>query len=161
MNQGFEEAAFTSNFIAANRVAALLGGDKVLTRSPAGPLETHDLLARGLPGEALTYLIDHLAVLQRTVSLERAIGISLRTFQRHRDAPEKALSADQSGRAWKFAEILVQATDVFGSQKEAELWLERPAIGLEQRRPIDLLATPAGVDLVETFLGRLKYGVYT
>jgi putative toxin-antitoxin system antitoxin component (TIGR02293 family) len=161
VNQGFEEAASTGSFIAANRVAALLGGDKVLTRSPAGPLETHDLLARGLPGEALTYLIDHLAVLQRTASLEKAIGISLRTFQRRRDAPEKALSADQSGRAWKFAEILAQAMDVFGSQEEAELWLERPAIGLEQRRPIDLLATPTGVELVETFLGRLKYGVYT
>ncbi len=161
MNQGFEEAASTGDFIAANRVAALLGGDKVLARSPTGPLETHDLLARGLPGEALTYLIDHLAVLQRTASLEKAIGISLRTFQRRRDAPEKALSADQSGRAWKFAEILAQAMDVFGSQEEAELWLERPAIGLEQRRPIDLLATPTGVELVETFLGRLKYGVYT
>ena len=29
------------------------------------------------------------------------------------------------------------------------------------RRPIDLLSTPAGVKLVEEFLGRLKYGVYT
>ncbi len=161
MNQRFEEAASVDDFIAANRVAALLGGNRVLARWPKGPLETHDLLAQGLPGEALTYLIDHLVVLQRTASLEKAIGISLRTFQRRKDAPEKALSADQSGRAWKFAEILVHATDVFGSQEEAELWLDRPATGLEQRRPIDLLATPAGVELVETFLGRLKYGVYT
>ncbi|TIY10108.1 MAG: DUF2384 domain-containing protein, partial [Mesorhizobium sp.] len=39
-------------------------------------------------------------------------------------------------------------------------WLERPAIGLDQRRPIDLLATPAGVELVEDYLERLEYGVY-
>jgi putative toxin-antitoxin system antitoxin component (TIGR02293 family) len=60
-----------------------------------------------------------------------------------------------------FAEILAKATAVFGSQAEAERWLERPAIGLEQRRLIDLLTTPAGVRIVEEFLGRLEYGVYT
>jgi putative toxin-antitoxin system antitoxin component (TIGR02293 family) len=60
-----------------------------------------------------------------------------------------------------FSEILVKATAVLGSQEEAERWLERPAIGLEQRRPIDLLATPAGVRLVEELLGRIEYGVYT
>jgi uncharacterized protein (DUF2384 family) len=31
---------------------------------------------------------------------------------------------------------------------------------LNQRRPIDLLATTAGVELVEEFLERLEYGVY-
>jgi len=35
------------------------------------------------------------------------------------------------------------------------------ATGLDQRRPIDLLTTPAGVELVEDFLGRIEYGVYT
>jgi putative toxin-antitoxin system antitoxin component (TIGR02293 family) len=39
--------------------------------------------------------------------------------------------------------------------------MERPAIGLDQRRPIDLLTTPAGAELVETFLERLEYGVYS
>jgi putative toxin-antitoxin system antitoxin component (TIGR02293 family) len=59
------------------------------------------------------------------------------------------------------AEILAKATKVFGSRDEAEQWLGRPVTGLDQRRPIDLRATPAGVRLVEDFLGRLEYGVYT
>jgi putative toxin-antitoxin system antitoxin component (TIGR02293 family) len=86
--------------------------------------------------------------------------MSLRTYQRHRDAPAKPLNKEQSGRTWKFAEILALATAVFGSQEEAEQWLERPATGLNQRRPIDLLETPAGVELVESFLRRIEYGVY-
>lgn len=49
---------------------------------------------------------------------------------------------------------------MFGSQEEAEQWLERPALGLDQRRPIDLLATPAGIELVEEDLTRLAHGVY-
>ena len=31
---------------------------------------------------------------------------------------------------------------------------------LDQRRPIDLLATSAGTQIVEDFLQRLEYGVY-
>ena len=49
---------------------------------------------------------------------------------------------------------------MFGSQDEAEQWLDRPAMGLDRRRPINLLATPAGVELVEQHLTRLEYGVY-
>lgn len=50
---------------------------------------------------------------------------------------------------------------MLGSQQEAKAWLERPAIGLNQRRTIDLLAMPAGAEIVETFLKRIEYGVYT
>ncbi len=143
------------------QIVALLGGSRVLPHPLSGPLDAHEMLLQGLPGQALTHLVDSLVVLRRTASLEKAVGISLRTFQRRRDAPAKPLSQEQSGRAWKFAEILARATALLGSQEEAEGWLERPAIGLDQRRPIDLLATPAGVQLVENFLQRLEYGVYT
>jgi putative toxin-antitoxin system antitoxin component (TIGR02293 family) len=59
------------------------------------------------------------------------------------------------------AEILAKAAELFGSQEEARLWLERPAIGLDPCRPIDLLQTPAGRAVVDDFLTRLEFGVYT
>jgi putative toxin-antitoxin system antitoxin component (TIGR02293 family) len=74
--------------------------------------------------------------------------------------PSHSARSRAGGRAWKFAGILAKATDVLGKQGEAEQSLERPAIGLNQRRPIDLLGTPAGVELVEDHLQRLEYGVY-
>jgi putative toxin-antitoxin system antitoxin component (TIGR02293 family) len=61
----------------------------------------------------------------------------------------------------KFATILAKATEVFGSQEAAKRWLIEPAIGLDRKRPIDLLSTPTGAEMVEKFLGRLEYGVYT
>ena len=67
----------------------------------------------------------------------------------------------KAGALESFAEILTKATRVFGSQDEAERWLKRPAIGLDQKRPVDLLTTPAGVKLVEDHLERLEYDVYT
>jgi putative toxin-antitoxin system antitoxin component (TIGR02293 family) len=142
------------------RVAALLGGTRVLRHRLRTALDVHEALATGLPGAALTHLIDNLVSLHDPASIERAVGISRRTFQRRRIAPKKPLSQEQSGRTWTFAEILAKATAVLGSQEAAEQWLERPAIGLERRRPIDLLATPAGVRLVEEHLGRIEYGVY-
>jgi putative toxin-antitoxin system antitoxin component (TIGR02293 family) len=142
------------------KVAALLGGARVLSRRLTSALDAHELLLSGLPASALDYLVGNLVVIGKNESLEKAVGMSLRTWQRRKDAPSKPLSQEQSGRAWKFAEILAKATDVFGSQSEAEQWLERPAIGLDQRRPIDLLGTPAGVELVEDYLERLEYGVY-
>ncbi len=141
------------------QVADLLGGTRVIRRKLSGPLDAHELLVKGLPGKALNALIDKLAI-QKSGALERALGMSLRTVQRHKDAPSKPLSQEQSGRIWKFAEILAKATAVLGSQEEAEKWLDSPAIGLNQRRPIDLLGTPAGIELVEDFLERLEYGVY-
>ena len=123
-------------------------------------LDAHELLHRGLPRGALTSLIENLHAIHADEASE-ALGVSLRTLQRHKAAPVERLDVPQSGRAWKFAEILARATRVFGSQDEAEQWLKRPAIGLDQQRPIDLLTTPAGVKLVEDYLGRIEYSVYT
>lgn len=161
MEHGVAEAPINWEISAPSDAARLLGGERVIGPAPADAMETHDLLVQGLPGEALNHIVGHLTVLQPTASLEKAIGISLRTFQRRKDEPCKPLSQDQSGRTWKFAEILGWATRVFGTQEAAERWLDRPAIGLNRRRPLDLLATPKGVELVEQFLGRIEHGVYT
>ncbi len=143
-------------------VVDILGGPKILKWRLKGPLDAHELLLRGLPGAALTYLVDRLALSSRP----RFTGTRRRwhkprcTFQRRKADPTGLLNQEQSGRTWKFAEILAKATAVLGSRAEAEQWLERPAIGLDQRRPIDLLATTAGVEIVENHLERIEYGVY-
>ena len=71
------------------------------------------------------------------------------------------MSIEQAGRTWQFTEILAHATKVLGSQGAAEHWLKRPAVGLNQNSPIDLLATPAGTRMVNDYLTRIEYGVYT
>jgi len=144
------------------RVAELLGGRRTLRKYPQNPLEAHEMLLRGLPTKALTCLVENLVVLRWDTAFEKAVGMSQRTYQRHTAATAaKPLNPEQTARTWKLAEIVAKATDVLGSREEAEQWLERPAIGLDQRRPIDLLATPAGVEMVESLLERLDYGVYT
>lgn len=144
------------------RTADLLGGFGAAVQETYSPYAVHDALLNGLPGSALRNLLDSLRVLPRSGKrLESAMGVSLRTIQRKKGDAAQRLSAEQAGRAWQFAEILARATELLGSQDAAERWLERPAIGLDRRSPIDLLATPAGTKMVDDYLNRLEYGVYT
>ncbi|HYC03805.1 MAG TPA: antitoxin Xre/MbcA/ParS toxin-binding domain-containing protein [Azospirillaceae bacterium] len=143
-------------------VVDLLGGREVLRRTPHSALEVHDLIQDGIPGQALNHLVELLIVPHHPdFLLEKAFGLSLRTYQRLKNAPERTLAPDQGSRAWQFAKILARATRVLGSQAAAETWLDTPAIALEQRKPLDLLATHEGAGLVEALLTRLEYGVYT
>jgi putative toxin-antitoxin system antitoxin component (TIGR02293 family) len=160
MTRRNERRAQTNETVAIERVTDLMGGAKVFRSRVRRSLEVHEVLSDGLPAMALRNLLHNVRLLYKSEFLEPGIGMSLRTVQRFRVAPAKLLSTEQSGRVWKFAEILTKATAVFGSQAAAEKWLGQPATGLDQRRPIDLLATPAGVKLVEEFLERLEYGVY-
>jgi putative toxin-antitoxin system antitoxin component (TIGR02293 family) len=158
--EGLEKDTLVAMMDGLQETLDLLGGDRILGSAIHTELDVHELLHRGLPRGALSKLIDNLHVIQVDEATE-ALGLSLRTLQRHKNTPVVPLDVQQSGRTWKFAEILAKATRVLGSQDEAEQWLERPAIGLDQQRPIDLLTTPAGVKLVEDYLGRLEYDVYT
>lgn len=58
-------------------------------------------------------------------------------------------------------DIIEQLTGVLGSVKNAQLWLETPALGLDGAKPIDLLNSARGIEEVKTLIIRMDYGVYT
>ncbi len=142
------------------KIIQLLGGPQVLERPILSKLDVHEAILKGIPGGALVFIVEHVKSMEPS-DVTRAVGVSLRTVQRRTKTPATRLSQEQSGRTWKFAEILARATEVFGDQAEAEQWLARPAMALDERRPLDLLSSPAGVEMVEQVLGRLEHGVYT
>lgn len=43
---------------------------------------------------------------------------------------------------------------------EAQRWLTTGAVALKGQRPLDLLSTRQGADLVRDLLVRMEYGVY-
>ena len=140
--------------------AGLLGGTAMLKRKIRTRLDVHEVLERGLPSSAFNYLVAHVKLLD-PAAVRKAVGLSMRTVKRLNQTPHKPLSAEQSCRAWKFAEVLARASEVFGTQEAAEEWLDRDAIGLDGRRPIELLSTAVGAEMVEHLLGRIEFGVYT
>jgi putative toxin-antitoxin system antitoxin component (TIGR02293 family) len=138
----------------------LLGGPRVLHRRVTSEDDAHDLVLQGIPAAAMTKLFDAVSTLEFEAVLE-AIGVSERSLARRKAAPGRRLPVDEGERLWRFAEILAHATRVFGSQTEAEQWLDRPAPALDGRKPIELLRTHPGARLVAQYLTQIEHGVYT
>jgi putative toxin-antitoxin system antitoxin component (TIGR02293 family) len=79
--------------------------------------------------------------------------LNLRTMQRYQAARKAKLNEEQSDRTWRFGALLAKATEAMGTREEAEQWLNRPAMALENKRPIELLSTTVGSQCVERLLG--------
>ncbi|MDB5786352.1 antitoxin Xre/MbcA/ParS toxin-binding domain-containing protein [Caballeronia mineralivorans] len=122
------------------------------------PLQAHDIVTLGLPVTLAREMIDTYEFVGRDAVLQ-AIGISERTLQRGKDG-DRLLDSNATDRLIRLASITERAIDVLGSKEAADQWLSAPAIGLDQRRPIDLLQSSEGADLVKTLLTRMDYGVY-
>lgn len=72
-------------------------------------------------------------------------------------ADARATALPTPGARERLDMVLTQATAVLGSVTAAQDWVTRPQIGLDGRRPIDLLTTGT---VVEDLLQRMEAGVY-
>jgi len=137
----------------------LLGGHKVFSHAPENLLDVHHWVSHGIPSISIAHLALAVEPLSSHI-LSEALGVSLRTLHRKKGAESETLSVAQGGRTFKFAEVVAKATLVLGNREAAVQWLTSPAMGLDQQKPLDLLATPVGTQLVEELLGRIEHGVY-
>lgn len=139
----------------------LLGGVGVLSVPMTNRMAVHQAIVEsGVPYASLQCLITALPGLDEREVI-KVLGISDRTLRRQRETPMKPMPVPLASKTWLFAETLAKASDVFGSQDKAEEWLNKPAMGLDGQRPIELLQTVQGTELVTDFLTRLDYGVYS
>lgn len=122
-------------------------------------IDVHERIEEGFPRVVMIHLVDGFSFLKLDESF-RALNVSARTWHRIKAEPSARLDKDQSSRVWNLAEVLAKAEEVLGSREDAEQWLAAPAIGLNSRRPIDLMGTPQGAELVKTLLDQMAHGVY-
>ena len=141
-----------------NAITEVLGGKKVLKRKISSSDDLVQITREGLPAEILRELAEELHIDRQVVA--SLIGIPARTLSR-RLSSRSRLSAAESDRSVRFARVVAQAKDTFDDLAAAANWLQAPNRVLKGQRPIDLLDTDAGVQQVETVLGRIAYGVYS
>jgi putative toxin-antitoxin system antitoxin component (TIGR02293 family) len=118
----------------------------------------HERILAGLDFTALENLKAYAALTDP--ELARLLGISEATLRRAR-AGRGVLDAMTSDRLYRLSKALAVAEEVLASPENAMTWLRRAQPGLGGAVPLDLLATQAGADEVETLLRRIDYGVYT
>ena len=127
-----------------------------LSVDDAGPLELHHKVLEGIATKSLLDMLERFDAIPKQ-ELLTALGVSERTLQRHRDG---RLGSDLASVALDLAAITEQAQSVLGSMAEAQRWLTTGAVALKGQRPLDLLSTRQGADLVRDLLVRMEYGVY-
>lgn len=159
---GWHRTLIDAHWSAAQLLALdMLGGASVFPDAPRSKLELHTALKNGLPGGTLAGLVA-LSEGMPLAALSTALGVSQRTLHRKKNADQPVqLTSIQSDRAFKYAEVVAKAALLLGSREDAIRWLSTEAIGLNRQRPVDLLETSAGTEMVMDLLGRLEHGVYT
>lgn len=141
----------------AGRVAALLGGHRVLKQRVQADEDLGSIIREGLPSQA----VRELALRTKTSVgfLIEAAGLNRRTLERRLSSKQK-LKKEESDRVVRFARIVAHATDTLGDENGLR-WLQEPQPLLRGRRPIDLLDTEADSRRVEELLGRIDHGVFS
>lgn len=123
------------------------------------PRQRHELAMQGLPAAVAHRLLSSFKQVPRSALLG-AIGVSPRVLAR-RLTLQQALDAPSTDRVLRLATCTALAIEALGSSLGAQQWLASPAIGLDRQRPIELLHTEGGAELVKVLLVRVEYGVYS
>jgi putative toxin-antitoxin system antitoxin component (TIGR02293 family) len=144
--------------MATHSIPDLLGGEVVLGRSMNNGGALAELVREGLPIKALLLLAERLDLRQAEIS--EKIGIPKRTLTR-RLTQHSRLTAAESDRAVRLAQVYANAAETLGDGDKAAAWLKTPNRALRGGRPLDQLDTDPGVREVEDVLGRIAYGVYS
>jgi putative toxin-antitoxin system antitoxin component (TIGR02293 family) len=144
--------------MASHSIPDLLGGEVVLGRSMNKSGALAELVREGLPVKALLLLAERLDLRQAEIS--EKIGIPKRTLTR-RLTQHSRLTAAESDRAVRLAQVYANAAETLGDGDKAAAWLKTPNRALRGGRPLDQLDTDPGVREVEDVLGRIAYGVYS
>ena len=120
----------------------------------------HDAVMKGVSGRALTRIWESTRGALPADAVLKAIGVSARTAHRIKADPDTPLDARTTDGIYRLESVRALAEDVLGSAEAANEWLNAEAMGLEFRKPIDLLSTSPGAEAVKTLLQRMKCGVY-
>ena len=144
--------------MATHSVPDVLGGELVLGRAVNQGGALAELVREWLPVKALLLLAERRDMRQAEIS--EKIGIPKRTLTR-RLAQHSRLTAIESDRAVRLAQVYSTAAETLGDGDKAAAWLKTPNRALRGGRPLDQLDTDPGVREVEDVLGRIAYGVYS
>ena len=139
-----------------NHLLTLLGGTKTIKSKVHNELDLILLTRAGLPKKSLDTLSAKLGISMERLS--RLLNISLRTLQRKKDTDH--LSIHVSEQILAIAEVVIRGIEVLGSQQSLEIWLHSQLAFLNNRKPIDIMDTTIGTQLLLKILGRIEHGVY-
>lgn len=86
------------------------------------------------------------------------LHLTERTIQRYKKE-NRNFESLQSERIIEIAKLQLKGKEVFGSKEYFEEWMNSKIIALGNIRPIELLDSSFGIDMLMDELGRIEHGV--
>lgn len=139
-------------------VGQMLGGRKVLGREIKSSADLVEVMTEGLPYASLDVICKRVGLTTLHEKSE-ALGVPERTLQRRADKGK--LDPRESERTVRLARIAQRAEEVLQDMGNAYGWLREPNQALGGKRPLDLLQTDVGTQMVEEVLGRIEHSMYS
>jgi putative toxin-antitoxin system antitoxin component (TIGR02293 family) len=130
-----------------------LGGERVVGREIRSDLALAEAISDGMPYQVLEHVI-------KSTSLQRSevyalVGSRLSLLRRRTN--RQNLSTSESDRLIRLVRILALAEGALGGRDKAGHWLRRRSRALAGRRPLDLLASYVGAQMVEDVISRMAW----
>jgi putative toxin-antitoxin system antitoxin component (TIGR02293 family) len=139
-----------------NQLSLILGGANTLKNEITSDLDLIAIARAGLPKRTLNAIATKLNISMEKLST--LLHISHRTLQRK--SASDHLSVHVSEQILSIAEVIRRGIEVLGDNRSLEVWLQEELTSLGDRKPIDLLDTTFGTQMVLRILGRIEHGVY-
>lgn len=116
-------------------------------------------ISRSRTGLSKRELMDILAFTQLSLSeLATVLPISERQLARY--AEEHVLRKDISAQLLLILTLFKRGYEVFQRERFHQ-WIRTENPAMDYQRPLDLLDTPIGIQLIHTIMGRLEHGVFS
>ncbi len=88
------------------------------------------------------------------------LDVNIRTLQRYKSSKDHIYKPLQSERIFELAEIVSAGKLIFDTDEQFKIWLVTPNLALGKERPINLLDSSYGKELVLAELNRIEHGVF-
>jgi putative toxin-antitoxin system antitoxin component (TIGR02293 family) len=88
------------------------------------------------------------------------LEVSTKSLQRYKSRNNYRFKVLHSEKIIEVLEILVKGQEVFGSKVKFEQWLSTPSFALGDHKPVDLIKTSYGQELVMAELTHIDYGIF-
>ncbi len=138
-----------------SHVEEILGGRKVLGRSLNSKMDFIELGGAGISKDAASHLARYLSL--SIAGMAKMLPVTARTLQRY--GARKRLSQAVSEQVLQLAEVVAEGEEIFGDRENFLAWMSLPNRALGSRKPIDLLSSRFGAELVSDELGRIAHGI--
>lgn len=114
-------------------------------------------LKDGLPYRSVQSFINHSTLSKSQVS--KLIHVSERTLQRN--SPDRIMDINTSERLLQLTRLFLKGIDVFNDKEKFIMWTNRQNKSLAYTKPLELMETTLGMELVLDELIRIEHGVFS